>query len=78
MVPGGRKCELFARPHNRRKGWLSLGNQLPGVYLYEKEVINKMREQYPNINFDEFTERGLKIDNDNSEFLRKVYQGHLL
>jgi len=44
MVPGGRKCELFARPHNRRKGWLSLGNQLPGVYLYEKEVINKMRE----------------------------------
>ena len=26
MVPGGRKVELFARPHNRRKGWLSLGN----------------------------------------------------
>lgn len=37
-----------------------------------------MREQYPNINFDEFTERGLQIDNNNSEFLRKVYQGHLL
>ena len=26
MSPGGRKCELFARPHNRRKGWVSLGN----------------------------------------------------
>lgn len=23
---GGRKVELFARPHNRRPGWLSLGN----------------------------------------------------
>ena len=27
MSPGGKKCELFARPHNRRAGWISLGNQ---------------------------------------------------
>lgn len=26
ISPGGRKVELFARPHNWRKGWLSLGN----------------------------------------------------
>lgn len=28
MVPGGRKIELFAKNHNMRKGWLSLGNRL--------------------------------------------------
>ena len=26
MSPGGRKIELFARPHNRRSGWISMGN----------------------------------------------------
>ena len=28
LVPGARKIELFARNHNIRKGWLSLGNQV--------------------------------------------------
>jgi len=41
IFPGGRKCELFARPHNRRPGWVSLGNQLPGIYLTEKDVIKR-------------------------------------
>lgn len=31
MVPGGRKVEIFARNHNMRPGWLSLGNQLGEV-----------------------------------------------
>jgi len=41
MSPGGRKIELFARPHNRRPGWISVGNQLPGIYLKEPEVIKR-------------------------------------
>lgn len=28
--PGGRFLEIFARPHNLRSGWVSLGNELPG------------------------------------------------
>jgi mRNA (2'-O-methyladenosine-N6-)-methyltransferase len=26
MCPGGRKIEIFGRPHNCRPGWLTLGN----------------------------------------------------
>ena len=47
MCPGGRKMELFARPHNRRKGWISLGNQLPGVYFVEPELVEKFNAAYP-------------------------------
>ncbi len=47
MRPGGRKLELFARPHNRRKGWISLGNQLPGVYSVEDELIERFNKSYP-------------------------------
>jgi mRNA (2'-O-methyladenosine-N6-)-methyltransferase len=47
MRPGGRKLELFARPHNRRKGWISLGNQLPGVYFVEPEQVERFNEAYP-------------------------------
>lgn len=28
MLPGSRRIELFARNHNIRKGWLSLGNEV--------------------------------------------------
>lgn len=47
MCPNGRKVELFARPHNRRYGWTSLGNQLPGAYLVEDEVIDRFNNTYP-------------------------------
>ncbi len=47
MCPNGRKIELFARPHNRRHGWVSLGNQLPGVYLVEDDVIDRFNTKYP-------------------------------
>ena len=46
MKPGGRKLELFARPHNRRQGWISLGNQLPGVYFVEEEIIERFNKAY--------------------------------
>ena len=48
MKPGGRKLELFARPHNRRKGWVSLGNQLPGIYFVEQDMIDRFNEAFPN------------------------------
>jgi mRNA (2'-O-methyladenosine-N6-)-methyltransferase len=47
MKPGGRKLELFARAHNRRQGWISLGNQLPGIYFVEKEMIDRFNKAYP-------------------------------
>ena len=52
MKPGGRKLELFARPHNRRQGWISLGNQLPGVYFVEEEIIERFNKAYPNVKLD--------------------------
>ena len=55
MKPGGRKLELFARAHNRRQGWIGLGNQLPGVYFVEKEIIQRFNETYPNDKHDEET-----------------------
>ena len=47
MKPGGRKLELFARAHNRRKGWISLGNQLPGIYFVEEDMIERFNKTYP-------------------------------
>ena len=61
MVPGGRKLELFARAHNRRQGWISLGNQLPGVYFVEKDIIQRFNETYPNDKLDEKTMEENKI-----------------
>ena len=55
MKPGGRKLELFARAHNRRQGWISLGNQLPGVYFVEKEIIERFNQTYPNDKLDQET-----------------------
>ena len=41
ISPGGKKVELFARPHNRWPGWISLGNQLPDIYLEDEEIISR-------------------------------------
>jgi len=38
LSPGTRKIELFGRAHNRRPGWLTLGNQLPGIHTVDKEI----------------------------------------
>lgn len=61
MKPGGRKLELFARPHNRRQGWISLGNQLPGVYFVEEEIIERFNKAYPNDKLDKETMEQNKI-----------------
>jgi len=68
MRPGGRKMELFARAHNRRKGWVSLGNQLPGVYLVEQELIDRFDKTYPDA---KLTEEVMQ-KNKESSIIKKV------
>jgi mRNA (2'-O-methyladenosine-N6-)-methyltransferase len=43
MCPGGKKIELFGRPHNCKPGWITLGNQLPGVYIKDKEIVTRYK-----------------------------------
>ncbi|KAJ3335415.1 hypothetical protein HDU93_005596, partial [Gonapodya sp. JEL0774] len=40
LAPFSRKVEIFGRMHNTRDGWVTLGNQLDGVRLYEKDVLS--------------------------------------
>ena len=61
MKPGGRKLELFAWPHNRKQGWISLGNQLPGVYFVEEEIIERFNKAYPSDKLDKETMEQNKI-----------------
>jgi mRNA (2'-O-methyladenosine-N6-)-methyltransferase len=44
MCPGGRYIELFGRPHNCRENWITLGNQLPGVYIKDDEILKRLIE----------------------------------
>ncbi len=70
IFPGGRKIELFARPHNRRAGWLALGNQLPGNYVYEEDVIKRWNQKYPStpLLVAEMEKQRLReIEDDNKE-----------
>ena len=41
LSPGTRKLELFARQHNVRPGWVSLGNQLNGINIKEPEMRSR-------------------------------------
>ncbi|ODV94134.1 hypothetical protein PACTADRAFT_4088 [Pachysolen tannophilus NRRL Y-2460] len=43
-----RKLEIFGRDHNTRPGWFTIGNQLNGDHIIEKEVANKYRESKKN------------------------------
>ena len=70
MNPGGRKLELFARAHNRRKGWISLGNQLPGVYFVENELIERFNDVYPD---SKLTEEVMR-KNKESSIIKKIAQ----
>jgi mRNA (2'-O-methyladenosine-N6-)-methyltransferase len=48
LAPGARKLELFARPHNLRPGWVSIGNQLPGTRLTEERMRAAYGQRYPD------------------------------
>jgi len=76
MKPGGRKLELFARPHNRRQGWISLGNQLPGVYFVEEEIIERFNKTYPNDKLDKETMEQNKIKSTTIKEINKDNNGN--
>ncbi|KAF8072435.1 N6-adenosine-methyltransferase MT-A70-like protein [Scenedesmus sp. PABB004] len=46
LSPGTRKLEIFARKHNVRPGWVSLGNQLDGTYLTDPELLARYTARY--------------------------------
>ena len=51
LVPAGagknvRRLEIFGRPHNTRNGWLTIGNQLEGVHVEEKELRDRIVNKY--------------------------------
>jgi len=48
LSPGTKKIELFGRPHNLQFNWITLGNQLPGVYLDDEVLLTAFAERYPN------------------------------
>jgi mRNA (2'-O-methyladenosine-N6-)-methyltransferase len=44
---GVRKLEMFGRKHNRRKGWMTVGNQLDGIRLFEQDVVDRWNGASP-------------------------------
>jgi len=48
LSPGTRKLEIFGREHNLQDGWMTLGNQLPGHNIVEKDVLERFKKRYPN------------------------------
>lgn len=47
LSPGTRKLELFGRPNNIQKNWVTLGNQLDGVHLVDPTLVAAFRAAYP-------------------------------
>ena len=79
MFPDSKKVELFARPHNRRQGWISLGNQLPGIYLEDQEIQNNFKLKYPHIDLTEEKMKVLKNEEekDQEKFQENIYFNHI-
>jgi len=48
LSPGTRKLELFGRSHNVQPNWVTIGNQLDGVHLVEKDLTREFTKKYPN------------------------------
>lgn len=48
LSPGTRKIELFGRPHNLQPNWVTLGNQLDGVMIHDKETLDRWSKIYPD------------------------------
>ncbi|KAI9031189.1 N6-adenosine-methyltransferase 70 kDa subunit [Hyaloraphidium curvatum] len=47
LCPNSRKIEIFGRMHNTRDGWMTLGNQLDGVRIYEPDVLERYNRAHP-------------------------------
>ena len=46
LSPGTRKLEIFARQHNVKPGWVSLGNQLKGNRLKDPDLLTRYEAVY--------------------------------
>jgi len=46
LSPGTRKIELFGRPHNVQPNWVTLGNQLDGIVIHDKEMLERWNKVY--------------------------------
>lgn len=42
--PSARKLEFFGRDHNIRPGWVTIGNQLNGTSIHEREMLTRYEE----------------------------------
>jgi mRNA (2'-O-methyladenosine-N6-)-methyltransferase len=50
LMPRGRKLEVFGRPHNRVRGWITLGNQLPGIHVIDPVIdVDKLASHLKEI-----------------------------
>ncbi|CAG8543960.1 9735_t:CDS:10, partial [Scutellospora calospora] len=47
LAPGTRKLEIFGRQHNTRPGWMTLGNQLDDVRIYEPDLVVRYNTKFP-------------------------------
>lgn len=87
MKPGGVKVELFARPHNRMPGWISVGNQLPGTFLIEGRIKENFKAKHPEMEIlDKAPEPtalragGSRVPQDDGgeqTFINKIYFNHI-
>jgi mRNA m6A methyltransferase catalytic subunit len=41
--------EIFGRRNNTREGWLTIGNQLPGVQLTDPDILARFNARYPEL-----------------------------
>ncbi|KAL4453444.1 hypothetical protein ABPG74_017651 [Tetrahymena malaccensis] len=77
MCPGGKKIELFGRPHNTMPGWLTLGNQLPGIYLEDEEIIERYMDAYPDQDISRETMERNRIRMKNENDIDHIYNSHI-
>lgn len=47
MFPNSLKVEIFGRPHNLSRNWVTIGNQLRGVHLCTEEILERYNATLP-------------------------------
>ncbi|EGR30425.1 methyltransferase like 3, putative [Ichthyophthirius multifiliis] len=77
LSPGGKKIELFGRPHNTMPGWLTLGNQLPGIYLEDQDIVDRYQDAYPDsdLSKEEMERNKIRMKNEND--IENIYNSHI-
>ncbi|KAM3139893.1 hypothetical protein pb186bvf_007924 [Paramecium bursaria] len=77
MCPNGKKIELFGRPHNCRENWITLGNQLPGVFIKDETILSRFAEAYPQVDISENAMNTNQKQMSNQENLNVIYNNHI-